>query len=78
MGQGRVFLVNIGPTSGMDTDTFFKLDFPEAPFDGRIEVLVAGTPLPSSSVTLLIAFAAGVFFLLYNDRRKRTCGTEHV
>lgn len=80
-GAGNGF-VSIGSDSGfhsgMDTDTFFKLDFPEAPFDGRIEVLVAGAPLPSPSVTLLVAFAAGAIFLLYNDRRKRTCSTEHV
>ena len=80
-GAGNGF-VSIGSDSGfhsgMDTDTFFKLDFPEDPFDGRIEVLVAGEPLPSPAVSLLIAFAAGAAFLYHNDRRKRACNTEHV
>ena len=79
--DGKDF-VNVGSDSGfhsgMDTDTFYKLDFSEAPFDGRIEILVLGEPLPSPVVTLLIAFAAGGIFLLYRNRRKCACGAEQA
>lgn len=79
--DGKDF-VNVGSDSGfhsgMDTDTFFKLDFSEAPFDGKIEILVSGEPLPSPVVTLLIAFAAGGILLLYNNRRKRAYSAEQA
>ena len=35
---------------------WYHTDFAEEPFDGRIEPLVVGEPLPSTTVTLLIAF----------------------
>ena len=57
--------------SGMDTDSFFKLDFSENPFDGNIEVLVMGQPLPPATVTLLIALAAGAGLLFLHNRRNR-------
>ena len=64
--------------SGIDTESFFKLDFSENPFDGNIEIMLMGEPLPASTVTLLIALAAGAGFLLYNNRRKRACGAEQA
>lgn len=57
--------------TGMDTDSFFKLDFSENPFDGNIEVLVMGQPLPPATVTLLIALAAGAGLLFLHNRRNR-------
>ena len=54
-----------------DPDPFFHLDFPDEPFDGNIEVLVVGEPLPASTVTLIVALAAGAGLLLYNNRRKQ-------
>ena len=35
---------------------WYHTDFAADPFDGRIEPLVVGEPLPSTAVTLLIAF----------------------
>ena len=56
--------------SGYDADGFYHLDFSEDPFDGTIEVLVLGEPLPSSTVTLLVGLAAVAAFLLYNNRKR--------
>ena len=56
---------------GFDTDGFYQLDFPEEPFDGKIDILVMGEPLPASTVTLLVALAAAAGLLLYNNRRTR-------
>ncbi len=53
-----------------DTDSFFHLDFSEDPFDGRIEVIVVGQPLPASTVTLLVALAAGAGLLLFRNRKQ--------
>ena len=55
---------------GYDVDSFFHLDFAEDPFDGRIEVLVVGEPLPASTVTLLIALAAGAGLLFFKNRKQ--------
>ena len=54
--------------AGYNTDTFYNIDFAEEPFDGRIEVLVMGEPLPSGIVSLFIA--AGIAGLLYFRRNK--------
>ena len=56
--------------TGYDTDSFFQLDFSENPFNGSIEILVMGEPLPASTVTLLVALAAGAGFLLFRNRRR--------
>ena len=56
---------------GFDTNGFYQLDFPEEPFDGKIDILVMGEPLPASTVTLLVALAAAAGLLLYNNRRTR-------
>lgn len=64
---------------GFDADSFFHLDFAEEPFDGNIEVLVVGEPLPASTVTLIVALAAGAGFLfLSNRRRLRALRTEQA
>ena len=52
------------------SESFYKLDFSEDPFNGKIELFVMGTPLPASTVTLLVALGAAAAFLLYNNRRK--------
>ncbi len=57
--------------AGYNIDSFYQLDFPQDPFDGRIEILALGEPLPASTVTLLIALAAAAGLLLYNNRRTR-------
>ena len=42
-------------------NTWYHLDFPQEPFDGRIQVLTAGAPLPPASTTLIVAFVtAGI------------------
>ncbi len=74
--DGKNFsLVKIESDAGFhgehDPDPFFHLDFAEEPFDGNIEVLVVGEPLPASTVTLIVALAAGAGLLLYNNRRKQ-------
>lgn len=56
---------------GFETDGFYQLDFPEEPFDGMIDILVMGEPLPASTVTMLVALAAAAGLLLYNNRRTR-------
>jgi len=60
-----------GYYSGYKSDGFFQLDFPEDPFDGTIEIMVMGEPLPASTVTLLVALGAGALLLLYKNRRTR-------
>ncbi len=64
--------------TGMDTDSFFKLDFSENPFDGEIEVILTGEPLPPSTVTLLIALAAGAGFIFLNNRKKQARCAEQA
>ena len=65
-----LFSYNYNPAS------FYEYDFSKDPFDGNIEVLNFGTPLPSSTVTLLIALAAAAGLLLYNNRRQRVRSSE--
>jgi len=57
--------------AGYNSDSFYQLDFAEDPFNGNIEILVMGEPLPASSVTLIVALGLGAAFLLYNNRRQR-------
>ena len=56
--------------AGYDQESFFKLDFSKDPFNGNIDVLVMGEPLPPATVTLLVALAAAAAFLLYNSKRQ--------
>ena len=60
-----------GYYAGYQSDGFFHLDFSEKPFDGSIEILIMGEPLPASTVTLLVALGAGALLLLYKNRRIR-------
>lgn len=57
--------------AGYNIDSFYQLDFDEDPFNGKIDILVMGEPLPASTVTLLVALAAAAGLLLYNNRRTR-------
>ena len=47
-------------------DSWYWSDFSSDPFDGIIEVLVVGEPLPSSTITLIIAL--GFLILVYCKR----------
>ena len=60
-----------GYYTGYKSEGFFHLDFSENPFDGAIEIMVMGEPLPPSTVTLLVALGAGALLLLYKNRRTR-------
>lgn len=57
--------------AGYNSDSFYQLDFANDPFDGNIEILVMGEPLPASHVTLIVALGLAAAFLLYNNRRQR-------
>lgn len=50
---------------------FYPLDFSNSEFDGNIELVPVGTPLPASTVTLLVALGAAAAMLLYYNRRKQ-------
>lgn len=57
------------------TVEWYKTDFAEEPFDGHIEVLVVGEPLPSINLSLLIACIVSIAVLQYRKRieiRKNT------
>lgn len=55
--------------AGYATDSFYNTDFAEDPFDGVIQVLVMGEPLPSPTVTMICALGV-VGILLYYKKRK--------
>lgn len=67
-----------GYFTGYNSENFFQLDFSQDPFDGMIEVLVMGEPLPASTVSLLVALGAGAVFLLYHNRRRRIGAVEQA
>ena len=67
-----------GYYAGYNSENFFQLDFSQDPFDGMIEVLVMGEPLPASTVSLLVALGAGAVFLLYHNRRRRIGAVEQA
>lgn len=60
-----------GFNAAYNIDSFYQLDFSNDPFDGMIDILVMGEPLPASSVTMLIALAAAAALLLFYNRRTR-------
>ena len=62
--------------AGYNSDSFYQLDFSEDPFNGNIEILVMGEPLPASTVTLLVALGLAAAFLLYKNRRQRVCAEQ--
>ena len=57
--------------AGYNSDSFYPLDFSEDPFNGNIEILGMGEPLPASTVTLIVALGLAAAFLLYHNRRQR-------
>jgi len=67
-----------GYYGGYNADSFYQLDFSEDPFDGMIEILVVGEPLPTPVVTLLVALAAGALCLLGKNLRQRSVSTEQA
>lgn len=48
-------------------DAWYNKDFAADPFDGRIEVMIMGEPLPPTTTTLLISIAL-VGLLLYKKK----------
>ena len=60
-----------GYYAGYNSDSFYQLDFSEMPFDGKVDILVIGEPLPSSTVTLLVSLGALVIFLGYVRRKQQ-------
>jgi len=57
--------------AGYDSESFYQLDFSEDPFNGNVEILVMGEPLPASTVTLIAALGLAAAFLLYKNRRQQ-------
>ena len=57
--------------AGYNSEGFYQLDFSEMPFDGKIDVLVVGEPLPSSTVTLILSLAALAVFMGYARRKQQ-------
>lgn len=55
---------------------FYQLDFSEMPFDGKIDVLVVGEPLPGSTVTLILSLAALALFMGYTRRRQQRAAVQ--
>ena len=53
------------------TVEWYKTDFAAEPFDGRIEILVMGEPLPSINLSLLIACIISIAVLQYRKYKER-------
>ena len=63
------------PFSYDAANAWYLTDFAAEPFDGRIEVLTVGEPLPSINITLLIACTLSILALQYRkyfEIRKNT------
>jgi len=60
-----------GYYAGYNSDSFYELDFSKMPFDGQIDILVVGEPLPSSSVTLIVSLAALAIFVGFVRRKQQ-------
>ena len=52
-------------------DTWYKHDFAEDPFDGRIEIIV-GQPLPSANTTIFIVLAVAGIIMWSRNKLQRT------
>ena len=63
---------------GYNVDSFYSVDFAEYPFDGMIDILVMGEPLPAPVVTLLIALVSGAALLMYKNRKQRAFHVEQA
>ena len=57
--------------AGYNADSFYQLDFSGEEFDGKIDVLVMGEPLPSPTVTLILSLAALALFMGYSRRKQQ-------
>lgn len=56
---------------------WYTHDFAETPFDGRLEILVMGEPLPTPVTTLLVAFmTVGIIYMNRNkwSKQEKTLG----
>ena len=62
--------------AGYNAEGFYQLDFSEMPFDGKIDVLVVGEPLPSSTVTLILSLAALAVFMGYSRRKQQRAAAQ--
>ena len=67
-----------GYYSGYNAQGFYTLDFSERPFDGEIEVLIIGEPLPSSAITLILALALVAGYMGYNYRKQRAHAVQRT
>ena len=67
-----------GYYSGYNAQGFYEIDFSEMPFDGELEVLVIGEPLPSSAVTLIVALALVAAYMGYNYRKQRAHAVQRT
>jgi len=67
-----------GYHTGYNAESFYQLDFSEMPFDGKIDVLVVGEPLPGSTVTLILSLAALAIFLGYARRRQSAHAVQEL
>ena len=61
------------PTPYMQAyDTWYRYDFAEEPFDGRLEIYVFGSPLPSAKATLFIVLLTAGIIMWSRNRLQRT------
>ena len=67
-----------GYFTGYNPEGFYQLDFSAMPFDGQIDILVIGEPLPSSTVTLLVALGFLALFMGYQYRRQRAHAVQRT
>ena len=57
--------------TGYKAEGFYQLDLSEMAFDGKIDVLVVGEPLPGTTVTLILSLGALAIFLGYTRRKQQ-------
>ena len=53
-------------------DTWYRCDFAEEPFDGRMELYVFGSPLPSAKATLFIVLITAGIIMWSRTSLQRT------
>lgn len=67
-----------GYSYSYDPQSFYTLDFSNSAFDGSLEIVAVGSPLPASTVTLIVALGAAAAMLLYANRRKQVRISEQA
>jgi len=67
-----------GYYSGYNSQGFYELDFSAMPFDGEIDVLIIGEPLPGSTITLIVALAIVAAYMGYNYRKQRAHAVQRT